>query len=300
MPPPEANVPPAPPRTIQLRDGRTLGYAEYGDPGGLPVMFFHGLPGSYVLGRVTEAPGRRVGARVIAPERPGCGVSTFKADRTIGAWPSDVIELADALGIEKFAVVGFSAGGPYADACALKIPERLTRAALVCGMGPPESMDEAHGMRLEYRLGFVIGRQFPWAAEQIWAMAGAFFRDWRARFAWKWDIELSPADKEALASTDLPGLLVDDIMESFRSGSRGPSLEALLLTRDWDFRLEDISMHIRLWQAELDTSVPAGMAHHQARRLPNCELILCPGEGHFSMLARRMDEVLEYAVEVPA
>ncbi len=299
MTPPEANVPPAPPRTIRLRDGRTLGYAEYGDPGGRPVMFFHGLPGSYVLGRVTDAPGRRVGARVIAPERPGCGVSTFKADRTIGAWPSDVIELADALGLEKFGVVGFSAGGPYAAACALKIPERLTRAMFVCGMGPPESMDEAHGMRVEYRLGFVIGRQFPWAAEQIWAMAGAFFRDWRARFAWKWDIELSPADREALASTDLPNLLVDDILESFRSGSRGPSLEALLLTRDWDFRPEDISMHIRLWQAELDTSVPAGMARHQARRLPDCELILCPGEGHFSMLARRMDEVLKYAVEVP-
>lgn len=298
MPAPEAGVPPAPARTVKLRDGRTLGYAEYGDPKGRPVMFFHGLPGSHVLGRVLQGPGLQAGARVIAPERPGCGASSFKEERTIGEWPADVAELADALGLGKFSVLGFSAGGPYAAACALKIPERLTRAAIVCGMGPPESMDEAHGMRLEYRLGFVIGRQFPWAAEGIWAMAGAFFRDWRARFAWKWDIELSPADKEALASTALPSLLVEDIVEAFRAGSRGPGLEALLLTRDWDFRLEDIAMPIRLWQAELDTSVPAGMARHQARRLPNCELTLCPGEGHFSMLARRMAEVLQYSVEI--
>src|SRR4051812_34137799 len=99
--------------TVTLRDGRRLGYAEYGEPDGRPVFYFHGTPGSRIDGRGADAEVRALGLRVIAVERPGYGLSTFVPRRTIASWPADVTELADALGIERFGVYGYSYGGPY-------------------------------------------------------------------------------------------------------------------------------------------------------------------------------------------
>lgn len=98
---------------ITLRDGRRLAYSEYGDPEGKPIFYFHGFPGSH---HEVEYLGTAIGAlhlRIIAPDRPGFGVSDFQPGRKFGDWPSDVIELADALGIKEFAVLGASGGGPY-------------------------------------------------------------------------------------------------------------------------------------------------------------------------------------------
>lgn len=77
-------------RQIKLHDGRMLGYAEYGDPGGTPVFYFHGFP-------------------------------TSRLD-----WPDDVADLADELELDRFVVLGGSGGGPFAAACAFRIPARLT------------------------------------------------------------------------------------------------------------------------------------------------------------------------------
>jgi len=85
--------------SIKLRDGRKLGYAEYGDPNGRPVLHFHGFPSSRYEGCRTASDeiATRLRARVIVVERPGFGLSDFKVGRTIVDWPSDVVEFADAL-----------------------------------------------------------------------------------------------------------------------------------------------------------------------------------------------------------
>ena len=121
---------------IRLADGRRLGYAEYGDPEGKPLFYCHGFPASRLEAALLDPSARKAGVRVVAADRPGCGLSDFQPDRRIGDWPGDVVELAGALGIDRFAVVGVSGGGPYALACARKIPQRLTAAAVVCGLGP--------------------------------------------------------------------------------------------------------------------------------------------------------------------
>ncbi|MDQ4079090.1 MAG: alpha/beta hydrolase, partial [Chloroflexota bacterium] len=70
-------------KSIQLKDGRLLGYAEYGDPAGQPIFFFHGWPGSRLEARPLTEPAAVHGARVIAADRPGFGLSDFKPGRTI-------------------------------------------------------------------------------------------------------------------------------------------------------------------------------------------------------------------------
>ncbi len=80
----------------------------------------------------------RLGVRLVLPDRPGIGLSDFKPGRAILDWPDDVLALAGALGLERFAVMGLSGGGPYAAACAWKIPQRITRVGIISGVGPPE------------------------------------------------------------------------------------------------------------------------------------------------------------------
>jgi pimeloyl-ACP methyl ester carboxylesterase len=105
-------------RTIRLRDGRRLGYAGWGDAGGQPLLYFHGWPGARVEGRLADEAARVRGVHLIGIDRPGMGLSDFQPRRTLVDWPDDVLQLAAALTLERFAVLGISDGGPYAAACA--------------------------------------------------------------------------------------------------------------------------------------------------------------------------------------
>src|SRR5205814_7052148 len=103
---------------IRLPGDRQVGVMTHGDPDGYPVVFCHGTPGSRFGHEFTEEPARRKGLRVVVVERPGYGLTTADPDFTVAGWPALVREAVDALGIDRFAVVGYSGGGPYAIACA--------------------------------------------------------------------------------------------------------------------------------------------------------------------------------------
>src|SRR5208282_1859736 len=128
-------------RHIVLADGRKLGYSEYGAQRGLPVLGFHGTPGSRFMFRLVHEPARRLGLRIIAPDRPGFGLSDYQENRTLSDWANDVSALADKLGLARFGVAGISGGGPYVAACAALLPERVTAAALISPVGPLHSPD---------------------------------------------------------------------------------------------------------------------------------------------------------------
>ena len=116
-------------RVIHLSDGRILGYAEFGSNAGTPIFLFHGLPGSRLA--IPEMwPEEPASVRVIAPDRPGVGLSTFQPGRRLSAWADDIRQLADALSVERFIVAGFSGGGPHALAVAHGLPDRVIAASI--------------------------------------------------------------------------------------------------------------------------------------------------------------------------
>lgn len=123
---------------VRLPSGRLLAYHEYGGPDGAPIFYFHGSPSSSLEWDLFggEELANSLNIRVIVPDRPGLGRSEFQSGRRIGDWPADVVALADQLALARFAVLGYSGGCPYATACALKIPERLTRVGIVSGTAP--------------------------------------------------------------------------------------------------------------------------------------------------------------------
>src|SRR5918996_4665095 len=146
-------------RTIRLRDGRRLGFAEWGDAGGRPLLYFHGWPGSRVEGRLADETARSRRIRMIAVDRPGMGRSDFPPRRTLVDWPDDVVEVAAAVALDRFAVLGISGGGPYAAACAWKLSDRLTRAGLVSCLTPLDVPGATAGMGRRNRLSFqLVGR----------------------------------------------------------------------------------------------------------------------------------------------
>jgi pimeloyl-ACP methyl ester carboxylesterase len=146
--------------TVELTGGRTLGYGEYGDPAGPVVVYFHGHPGSRLEAKLLAEPATAHGLRLIGVDRPGMGLSAYQRRRSMREWPHDVVELADHLGIDSFAVVGFSGGGPYALACAHAIPKRLTACGIVAGVGPTSRLVSFLALWLPWVLTPLAWRRF--------------------------------------------------------------------------------------------------------------------------------------------
>ena len=283
--------------TLRLEDGRLLGYAVYGDPEGWPIFYFHGFPGSRLEAQLADRVAARMGIRLIALDRPGFGLSDFKPRRTIFEWPDDVVKIADALRINRFATIGVSGGGPYAAACALKIPQRLTAVAIVCGLGPLDTPNGTDRMVRTNHLIFFLGRRLPWLAKiSLWRIAYQVRRNPEGTLR-RMIVALPDPDKAILARSEVKTAMKDNVVEAFRGGSRGAAYELLLYTRPWGFLLEDIATRVNLWHGEQDVSVPPTMGQYQARTIPNCRAIFCPGEGHFSLVINHMEEVLSGLLE---
>jgi|RhiMetdeSRZDD1v2_1073273.scaffolds.fasta_scaffold215094_3 pimeloyl-ACP methyl ester carboxylesterase len=279
-------------KKLRLEDGRLLGYEVYGDPEGSPVFYFHGFPGSRLEARLATQVAARLAIRLIALDRPGFGLSDFKLRRTILEWPDDVIKIANALGISRFAILGVSGGGPYAAACALRIPERLTAVGIVCGLGPLDSAEITDRMTGKNRWIFFLARRLPWVARiSLWRTACLVQRN-PERMLGTMMGALPDPDKTVLTRPEVKTTIKENVVEAFRSGSRGAACELLLLTRPWGFSLKDIATHVHLWHGEQDESVPPNIARYQARTIPTCRASFYPGEGHFSLVINHMEEIL--------
>jgi pimeloyl-ACP methyl ester carboxylesterase len=278
-------------QVLRLSDGRQLGYAEYGDPDGAPLLFFHGTPGSRRVARCADQAARRRRIRLIAPDRPGFGLSDLQPGRTLGAWPGDVIELADALAIGRFAVAGVSGGGAYAAACARRIGDRLRHAGIVSGMGPLDDPGLAAALPRRYRAGFALARRLPAALRGAFGLGRLGLRGAPGCVLAGVAASLPEVDRAIFARPAVRALLRDDALEALRQGARGAAQELLLFSRPWDFRLADIRMPVRLWHGEADAQVPVAIARRVAAAIPDCRASFIPGAGHLWILDH-VDEIL--------
>jgi pimeloyl-ACP methyl ester carboxylesterase len=279
-------------RTLRLDNGRRLGYALYGDPEGRPVFYFHGLPGSRIEARLADGIAARRGIHLIALDRPGFGLSEFHPRRTILEWPDDVVKVADALRIERFAAVGVSGGGPYAAACALRIPQRVSSVSIVCGLAPLETPSATDGMMRCNSWAFFLGRRLPWLTRIFFCRIAQRVRRNPDGMLGGLMGALPDPDRAVFANPEVRTALKENMVESFRAGNRGAACELRLLSRPWGFSLKDISIRVNLWHGEQDVSVPPSMGHYQAHAIPNCRAVFPPDEGHFSLVINYMDEIL--------
>jgi pimeloyl-ACP methyl ester carboxylesterase len=282
-------------QVLELKDGRKLGYAEYGDLSGKPMFHFHGYVGSRLEAKLFGEKIKEHGVHVISVDRPGIGLSDFQPKRTLLDWPDDIIELADHLGLNKFVVEGMSGGGPYAAACAYKIPERLTCCCIVAGLGPRD-MDRK-GMMSSNRTFFFFARRMPFIVKML--MKGqmkTFENAEKTEKVMKKEIEKLPEpDKKIMMDKKFLDIMIAEIKEAFRNGVNGPAYEGKIYARPWGFDLKDISPDIQvyIWHGDSDVNVPISMGRKMCELIPNCQGKFYPNEGHLSVGQNHLDEILE-------
>ena len=279
---------------IKLNDGRMLGYAEYGASEGKPVFYFHGHPGSRL-----DWPGivdldnaaAELNARIIAVDRPGHGLSDFQRGRKILDWPDDVIELADALQVPRFAVLGLSGGGPYAAACAFSIPDRLTTTAIVSGMGPVDAPGTKDGSSWTYPGQGSLTRRL------LLMLTSMGLQKKPDQFSSNMKDAFKGPDKElALENPALLSGISDTFGEALRPGVAGAHYEAGLYRHPWGFRVQDIKAPVHLWHGEQDYNVLVSVGRYVAGAIPDCQANFLENEGHLTLIHNHVRDVLRVLI----
>ena len=277
------------PNLLRLHDGRQLAYAQYGDPNGKPVFFIQGTPSSRLL-HPDEEITRSLGVRLVVFDRPGFGLSDYQPNRTLKDFPNDLAALADALGIERFAIVGISGGGPYTAITAYALPNRVTVAALVSAGGPADAPKAFDGMTPIRHIGYYIARYLPallvpllWLTNNPQRNPQKFFDQYTAHNP--------PSDQTLFAQPEFRAMMMANYAEATRNGLRGFARELWIVARPWNFRLEDIRMPVLIWHGDADNSTPISMARYMASKIPNSRATYLPNEGHL-FLFKRWREIL--------
>ena len=278
---------------VELADKRQLAYAEYGDPHGLPVFLFHGLPGSRLSWGLLPGNPFCHGLRLIAPDRPGYGKSDPKPRRTLLDWAEDVRALADILGIEKFAVVGVSGGGPGALACAWKLPERVVLAGVVASPAPTNAPGVLKGMSKTNRFFMNLAWYCPWLSSLNVRLLAAVIRRNPAGYIDTMKYKMHEVDKALLKRPEIRNMLIEDFSEAL-SGSACGMVSDMSANHGhpWGFPLDEIAVKVHFWFCEQDHSVPSAMGKYLANTVPNSAVRFIPNAGHLWILTH-LDEVLD-------
>ncbi len=287
-------------QTIKLQDGRKLGFAEYGNPEGTPVMFFHGGMSCRLGAEGLAEKGQELGqsVRIVAPDRPGIGLSDYQPERTLLDWPDDVVQLADTLGLGQFAVMGVSAGGPHAIACAHKIAERITHAVIGSCGGPFDIPGIQKGMDRMNQTLFFLARRIPFLARLMLNQTVALAKRDPARYGQQMAKSMTAvADRTLFLETPEMGPRgAAEVIENHRQGPQGELHEMSMLGHAWNIPLQEITVPVHLWHGEDDASAPVAMGRYVANAIPTCQARFMHGEGHLSVAIKYMDEMLRVAV----
>ncbi|HET8527537.1 MAG TPA: alpha/beta hydrolase [Gaiellaceae bacterium] len=280
-------------REVELPGGDRVAYAIYGREDGRPVLLLHGFSDSRLTGRAFEAAARRTGVRLIVPDRPGIGGSTgsFESLADVAGWLS---ELADVLGLPRVPVVGISGGGPFTLAAARFAPQRVERAVVVSGLGPPE-LGYAE-MPAGQRLSIAVASRAPALAGRVLGLVARLGRVSPALFLRLVGSSPSPADAEAVRDPGSVETIVRPFVEAYRQGSAGVAGELRLLLRPWGFAPAEVSVPVRFEHGADDATVPPAAARALARAVPGGRLSIRDGVGHFTIVPRYGDELLRAAL----
>jgi pimeloyl-ACP methyl ester carboxylesterase len=284
---------------IELPDGRALGYDEHGVPDGRPLLHFHGTPSSRMEWHVfrSNALAKELGLRIICLDRPGLGLSDFQPDRRISHWPADVSHLADRLGLERFAVLGYSGGVPYALVCALSIPERLTSVQVAACVGPHDIPGITQGLDPDILRVRRLSVERPRLARFIFRMMGLQARYAPERLIAQSMRSFAEPDRAVMARQEFQAAFVAMVREATRSGGRGAQHDMALMASPWGFKPRDIDIPINLWQGEEDTAASPAMARYLAEVIPGSEARFYAGECHVSLIVNHTEEILSVLAE---
>lgn len=278
--------------TIDLPDGRKIGFSEYGDPLGTPIFYFHGTPGSRLEAGPFHEMATTNHCRLIGLDRPGMGLSSFDSKRTLLTWAKDVEYFANNLSIINFSLIGHSGGAPYVAACARAIPERINAAAIISGMGPLEKHDAKMGLATGQKIINNFIHFVPASASLMMWLTEKMLKNPDKMFHHMIK-QLSEPDQLIFNDPKEKDSLITSTLEAFKNGLQGPAHEMRLLLKPWGFNMEEIQVPVYIWYGELDKQTPKSHAKLYAQLIPNAQFKILDKEGHISILKNHMNEILQ-------
>jgi len=233
-----------------------------------------------------------LGVRLIGLDRPGIGRSDAKARYRLLDWPNDVVEMADQLGIEHFAVEGLSGGGSYALACAYKIPHRLTACGLITSATGP-FISKAGPTSLRTAVWMLV--HLPWLVRALVRLSTRLTGSDEASIEKRLvrnAARLGEADQRLLGFPEIRRSFAQAIAESYRQGGDASTKDGIVFSRPWEFEVEEITFEkIFLWQGEQDHVMPVAAARLLAQALPHCTATFYPDKGHLSTFVNHAQDI---------
>ena len=272
--------------TTELRDGRRLGWAEWGPEDGTPVLFFGGAAMGCTLGFGADVLDR-LGVRLISLERPGLGASNPQPDRTLADWPRDVERFARARGLGEIRIVGFSMGAPFALACAA--------AGLPVAVAIVSGQDDLRHPTFQDLLDPQVAALLDAVADDPAAVEAFFAGSADAEMLWALITTYSSAvDLAVYKAPAFEAASRQALAHGFAQGAAGYARDFVLATSPWPFNIETIGVPVDLWYGGHDTSTVHSPDHggELARRIPAARRHLISEAGG-SVLWTHAEQILE-------
>jgi len=284
-----------------LPDNINISFSEYGDPKGKPVFFFHGSIGCRYDGAELHKPAKKLGIRIVSPDRPGHGLSSLNPNRTLLDYPKDIERLATYLNFDRYHCLGISGGGPFAVACAYGINSaRLIRSGVIAGMAP-WFLGQA-GVQTQIKYATLLLAYCPWIFRQAYKYSFPIskLRDdkFMSDLQDKIDKQLS-TDGQDLTTEERQMMRVSTsnaIRQGYRQGPDGVLTDGRIFTSDWGFKLEDVGGEVKLWFGTKDTHTPIWHARYMAEKIPKAKLKEYEGATHMN-IQRNYEEILRELID---
>jgi pimeloyl-ACP methyl ester carboxylesterase len=288
-----APVPERTARTAVLADGRRISWAEYGSASGAPLVLLHGIPGSRWQFQRLHEPATASGVRVVAPERPGYGLSDpVPGGVTFTGYADDLRQLLDHLELPTVTMGGASGGGGFALAAAVLLPHRVRRLLLVSA-GFPAPRAARRGMAAPVRALLFLARHAPWLTGRLLAAQQSADLDAPvSRLAVR---RMPASDRRVFADPTWRAHFAEDMHEGLRQGPGAAVQDLRLGTGAFDVDVANLTVDTVLLHGAQDVNAPIGIARWLATQVPSSRLIEIPGAAHLFAL-ERPDLILESVV----
>jgi pimeloyl-ACP methyl ester carboxylesterase len=282
---------PEPSGAITRSGGRQLAFDDTGDPQGVPVVYLHGCPDCRLARPPDDGVAAAAGARLVAVDRPGYGASDPDHDGDELALADDLVALADALGFERFAVCGWSSGGPGALAAAARHPMRVAAVAAVASQVPIEAdadpavfaaIDPVITMRTE-----IMATMSPDDfAVEIAPLVGIE----SVSFDLAREMVVEGKDGPYLADLESVDGLLDRLalvaVAATARGLAGVERDMRSMVSPWPFDLGTIRVPTVLWYGTEDRRFGPAAGQWLADRIPGARLVVVEGASHLLPLVR--------------
>ena len=258
-------------RNVPVAETRFL-LREHGAGSGVPVLLLHGVPETSSVWRAV-APGLALGRRVLAPDLPGLGGSSYSGPYDVGSVVRQIAALVEQeLPGQRVDVVGHDWGGSIALGLAGHRPDLVRR---LCVANAPYR--QVNLLRAPHIAFFAL----PVAPELLFKLGGKRVVDVMLSLAWTSPEELDPEVRAEYTAAYTDPARVSAMLGYYRAATR-PRMAALLARRTVDGppRVHAEKMLV-LWGAA-DPVLPISTGESVVRDLgPTCEMVTIPGAGHF-------------------